>query len=79
MLQMFITITIEADGSSADIRIDSEQRICTCVQVLRESGKMPSGESPAYFRSEQNERLVSSYKTFSDEGIYDGDMLTAIA
>lgn len=79
MPQVFITITIEAGESSADMRIDSEQRIRMCVQALRESGKMPSGEIPAYFRSEQNERLVSSYKTFSEEGIYDGDVLTAIA
>jgi len=75
---MFITITIKVGDVSSDIRIDSEQRICTGAQVLRESTKIPHGKYSAYFRSEQNEKLVSSYKTFRDEGIYDGDVLTAI-
>jgi len=75
---MFITITIKLDNITSDVRIDSEQRIITGLEVLRDSGNMPSGETPAYFHSEQNEKLVSAYKSFSDESIYDGDILTAV-
>ncbi|MCL2820417.1 MAG: hypothetical protein FWD38_06250 [Oscillospiraceae bacterium] len=46
--------------------------------VLRESGKFSGGETPAYYRSKQVEKLVSAYKTFNDEAIYDGDVLTAL-
>jgi len=48
------------------------------LTVLRESGKMLPGSMPAYFRSKQSEKLVSAYKTFQEEAIYDGDVLTAI-
>ena len=75
---MFITITIKVGEAATDIRIDSEQKVGMGLQVLRESGKMPPGEAPAYFRSKQGEKLVSSYKTLQDEDIFDGDVLTAI-
>ena len=75
---MFITITINIGESTADIRIDSEQKIGMGLHVLRESGKMPYGKEPSYFRSKQCEKLVSAYKTFHDEAIYDGDILEAI-
>ena len=75
---MFITITIKLGKNTSDVRIDSDQRITKCMEVLRESGKMSFDEPPAYFRSEQSEKLVSAYKTFNEEGIYDGDTLTAV-
>jgi len=75
---MFITITVKTGEHAADIRIDSEQKVGMGLQVLRESGKIPFGDAPAYFRSKQSEELVSAYKTFQDESIYDGDMLIAI-
>jgi len=75
---MFIAITVKQGDISKDIRIDSEQKIGVCLKVLREAGKIPNGESPTYFRSGQCEKLVSAYKTFQDEGIYDGDVLTVI-
>lgn len=75
---MFITITVEAGEDTEDIRIDSEQKVGVGLQVLRESGKLALGDAPAYFRSKQGEKLVSAYKTFADEQIYDGDVLTAI-
>jgi len=75
---MFITITLEVGKQKADIRIDSEQKISMGLAVLRESGKMLPGNTPAYFRSKQSEKLVSAYKTFQEEAIYDGDVLTAV-
>jgi len=75
---MFINITIEVGGTRRDIRIDSEQKISMGLKVLRESGKLPMGMAPDYYRSRLNKRLVSAYKTFIEEEVYDGDILTAI-
>jgi len=76
---MYITITIKALNSQAHIRIDQQQKISQGLQTLRESGKMPPGPSPDFFRSCVRETLVSSYRTFKEEGIFDGDILVAIA
>jgi len=75
---MFITITIQTQKGQADIRIDSEQKIMEGLKVLWESGKLPPGHAPDFFRSSVKETLVSAYRTFGDEGIHDGDILTAM-
>jgi len=75
---MFINITIGIDGQRRDIRIDSEQQIMEALSVLRQSQKLPMGAGCDYFRSRLNGRLVSAYKTFAEEDIYDGDILTAL-
>jgi hypothetical protein len=75
---MFITITIETDGNRADIRIDSEQKISEGLKVLRDSGKLPYGHNPNFFRSCIKECIVSAYKTFREEDIFDGDVLIEI-
>ena len=75
---MFITITIQTQKGRADIRIDSEQKISEGLKVLIESGKLPPVHNPDFFRSSVKESLVSAYRTFSEEGIFDGDILTAI-
>ena len=75
---MFINLTIEVNGIRRDIRIDSEQKIKNSLAVLRQSGKLPFGDVPDYFRSRLNQRAISAHKTFSEEGVYDGDVLYAI-
>ena len=75
---MFINVTIEVEGKRRDIRIDSEQKIKEGLTVLRQSGKLLMGSAPDYFRSRLNRRPVSAHKTFSEEGVFDGDILTAI-
>lgn len=75
---MFISITIEAGGQRQDIRIDSEQKIGEGLTVLRQSGKLPDGAVPDYYHSRLNRNLVSAFRTFSEEGIFDGDLLSAI-
>ena len=75
---MFINLTIEAGEVRRDIRIDSEQKIKDALAILRQSGKMPMGTAPDYFRSRLNQKLVSAYKTFSEEEVFDGDILSAI-
>jgi len=71
-------LTIKTGEGTVDIRIDSEQKINEALKVLRDSGKLPHGKNPHYFRSYINETLVSAYKTFIEENIFDGDILTAI-
>lgn len=75
---MFINLTVEENGNRQDIRIDSDQRIKEGLLVLRQSGKMPIGPSPDYFRSRLNQRLVSAHRTFAEEKVFDGDVLTVI-
>ena len=75
---MFINLTIEVAEKRLDIRIDSEQRIGESLTVLRQSGKLPMGDRPDYFRSRLNQRPVSAHKTFSEEGVFDGDILSII-
>jgi len=76
---MFINLTIEVEEKRLDIRIDSEQKIGESLIVLRQSGKLPMGATPDYFRSRLNQRLVSAHKTFSEEGVFDGDILSIIS
>ena len=75
---MFIKVTIEARGIQHDIKIYTAQKIGAGLQVLRQSGKLPYGESPDYFRSLLERRPVSAYKTFAEESVHDGDILSAI-
>ena len=69
---------MQCGANSFDIRIDSEQKIKTAVTVLYQSGKLPIGNMPDYFRSMLNQNLVSSHKTFEEENVFDGDKLVAI-
>ena len=75
---MFINITIELEGKRRDIRIDSEQKIKEGLSVLQQRGKLPMGIFPDYFMSHLNQKPVSAYKTFSEEGVFNGDILSAI-
>lgn len=74
---MFITITFVISNFKADIRIDSEQKVGDVLNILIESGKLPPMKIPDYFHSCIRECLISTYKTFAEEKIYDGDILTA--
>ena len=75
---MFINLTLAVYDKKYNIRIDSMQRIGVGLDILREGGKCPSGKIPDYFHSGMNQRLVSSYKTFLQEEVFDGDILTAV-
>jgi len=75
---MFINLTLEVNGTRRDIRIDSDQKIKESLNVLRQSGKLPMGITPDYFHSRINQRTVSAYKTFREEGVFDGDVLSAL-
>ena len=75
---MFLSLTMKTVGGSADIRIDSEQEINAGLRVLRESGKLPDGSMPDFFRSQMNQTSVSAWRTFEEEQVFEGDMLIAI-
>ena len=75
---MFISLTIEINATEYDIRIDAKQIIIEALIILRQCGKLPVGANPDYFRSLLKQQLVSAHKTFSEEGVYDGDVLSAI-
>ena len=75
---MFITLTIEAYGEKVDVRLDSEQKISEGFRILQERGQLPKGDIPNYFRSHINRTLVSAFKTFEEESIFEGDVLKAI-
>ena len=75
---MFITITIEASGEKVDVRIDSQQKIIEGYRILQDCKQLPEDSIPDYFRSHMNRTLVSKYKTFEEERIFEGDVLTAI-
>ena len=72
---MFINITIKSNEQTFDIRIDSQQKIKNALAILRQSGKLPQGETPDYMHSMLAQSLVSTHKTFAEEGIFDGDKL----
>ena len=76
---MFINITIEVAETRYDIRIDSEQKIQAGLSELQKKGKMQlRNPFPNYFHSRLNQKPVSAYKTFAEEHVFDGDILTAI-
>lgn len=75
---MYITITVKINQSAVDIRIDSQQTIAAGLHVLQMSGMLPKVECPDFFRSVLNEKIISVNRTFSEEGIYDGDILEAV-
>ena len=75
---MFISITVDAFKQKNDIRIDSEQKIAAGFLTLQEAGKLPAGPCPDYFRSRLKGCQVSAYKSFAEEQIFDGDILTAL-
>jgi len=42
------------------------------------SGSTSQNTSPDFFRSGVRERMVSAHRTFAEEGIFDGDVLTVV-
>lgn len=75
---MFISVTLDIGNTRRDIRIDNGQKVKNAIAVLRQSGRLPMGEMPNYFRSFVSNRLISANKSFLEEEIYDGDILSAV-
>lgn len=73
---MFINITLSTGSASADIRIDSGQRILSGINTVSRSGRLAVTGEPRRCFSMVNEKMASTYRTFAQERIYDGDCLT---
>lgn len=72
---MYIDITIKVGDFEQDVSIDNRQIICVAMKIINK--KIPI-IFPMYFRSEIQRRIISSWFTFEEEGIVDGDCLVGI-
>lgn len=60
------------------LRIDNRQKISAALDILRETRRCRIKTSPSFYRSAMRECLVSAYKTYEEEQIFNGDLLTAV-
>ena len=63
------------DGASFDIQIDRRQKIEAVAKLLAQNG---SFKDVHFYRSRMQNRTVSAFNTFEEEGIFAGDELIAI-
>ncbi|MDD6571049.1 MAG: hypothetical protein PUF12_01550 [Thermoflexaceae bacterium] len=75
---MYITLTMKINNKSYDINIDAGQKISAAFKVLCDAGYVKGGQMPNWYRSGMRGCLVSAYRTFEEEQIFGGDILTAI-
>jgi uncharacterized ubiquitin-like protein YukD len=71
-------VTYETASGRHDVRIDAEQCVGQGFAVLVRSGKVSAVATPDFFRSRLNERLVSGYRTFADQRVLNGDVLSIV-
>jgi len=62
-------------NASFDIQIDCRQKIEAVAKILAQSD---SSYDIHFYRSRMQNRTVSAFNTFEEEGIYTGDELIAI-
>ncbi len=76
---MYINITIRAGMFEKDICVDSRQKIHTMTEIMANHGRFPVlFKLPDFYRSQMQRRIISSWFTFEEEGIADGDCLIAV-
>lgn len=75
---MYITLTMYFKNQSFDISVDSRQKIMAVYTTLYEAGRIKSSEVWDWYRSDAGKCMVSAHRTFEEEGIYSGDILTAV-
>lgn len=75
---MYITVTVKIKSIYYDIKIDRRQKIYVALEILKSSGNTSVQFIPAFYKSYQNQRIVSAYNTFEQSKIYSGDVLEAI-
>lgn len=74
-------MTFKAGQEEIDIRVDGRQTIGEVFSFLQERGnflRVLGGEKKEYFYSPISEKMVSVYKTFQEEEIFDGELLEYI-
>lgn len=75
---MYITLTVCFDEKQFNISVDSRQAIMAVYKTLYEAGRIKLLKIPDWYRSDAKECMVSAYRTFQEEKVYSGDILTAI-
>lgn len=75
---MYITITVKIKSIDYDIKIDRRQKIYVALEMLKSSGNTSIQYIPTFYKSYQNQRIVSAYNTFEQSKVYSGDILEAI-
>ena len=71
-----ITFTLANGDSYVDLMLDERREIRSMLTVLKEAGKI-GGETENYVcRSLLQNRVISLYKTFEEEKIYSGDVIS---
>lgn len=74
---MYITITIKTQEQAYNISVDNRQTICAAEEILRDSGRY-NGDSPDFYRSLLQSKIISRYLSFEDAGIISGDVLSQV-
>ena len=76
---MNITVTYKtAENKESIVQIDRGQELCAGLLVLQETGHVPLGSKPDFFRSGSLGKVVSAHCTFEELGIYSGDILRPV-
>lgn len=74
---MYITVTMHIKGKTYNIQADENLPIQNAASTLYESFNFDN-EPPVYFKSVLQHKIVSSYFTFYQAEIQNGDILRAI-
>lgn len=71
-----ITFTLTNGESSIDLMLDEKREIGSLMTVLEEAGKISGLSCNVVCKSLLQNRIVSLYKTFEEEKIYSGDVIS---
>jgi len=76
---MYLTVTLRLLGSEYDIQADSNLPLGKAVKTLCESMRLYEGTGmPAFYKSAQQNRVISGAFTFEQARVQNGDILAAI-
>ena len=74
---MYIAVTIETKESQYNISTDERQRISAVYSILPGQSQAKGQAAPRLFKSALLGEWVPAEKTFKEQGIVNGDRLTA--
>ena len=74
---MYVTITVETEGKRHTISIDERQYVSAVYEILKERGLVDGKTTPGLYKSALLEEWVRTEKTFKEQDISSGDILTA--
>ena len=75
-VRYMITFTLSNGESSMDLMLDEKREIRSMLSVLEEAGKIKGLSDNIVFKSLMQNRIISPYKTFEEEKIYSGDVIS---